>query len=233
MKNVEAHEIEQRLLWDREYGELKIIPSSLRESPSKPFLLYEGLLDFARLTPVLDAGCGNGRNAIYLAKKGCEVYAVDFSDIALAYVRQRTQSAELLDKIHIRNLPLGGRWQLPDDYFGLTLDSYVFCHVIDREQQENYRQQLRRVMRPSGILYSSVFCVDDAYYREVAKSSAAQSRVVTDPRNNIQKYLYTEDEFQSFFSKDLRIRYFAKFQFDDNVLGRTFRRSILTLILEK
>ena len=39
-----------------------------------------------RLTPgrVLELGCGNGRNATYLASLGCDVDAVDFSAKAIA-----------------------------------------------------------------------------------------------------------------------------------------------------
>ena len=225
-------EVEHRHLWDREYRELNVIPSSTRTSPSKPLLLYEGLLNLERFTPVLDAGCGNGRNAIYLAAKGCKVRAVDFSDVALTRVRQRAAAAGVLENVSTENLTLGGHWSLPDDHFALVLDSYVFCHVIDRAEQENYRRQLRRVMQPSGMLYSAVFCTDDEYYREAAGLNIGD-RVVLDTHNGIRKYLYTEEEFRNFFSSEFRVVYFTKFQFDDTVLGRKYRRSILTLLLEK
>jgi methylase of polypeptide subunit release factors len=35
---------------------------------------------------VLELGCGNGRNATYLASQGCSVDAVDFSEAALTCV---------------------------------------------------------------------------------------------------------------------------------------------------
>jgi SAM-dependent methyltransferase len=37
----------------------------------------------------LDVGCGSGRDAVYLAKRGWQVSAVDFVDKALATARQR------------------------------------------------------------------------------------------------------------------------------------------------
>jgi 2-polyprenyl-3-methyl-5-hydroxy-6-metoxy-1,4-benzoquinol methylase len=37
----------------------------------------------------LDVGCGSGRDAIYLAKRGWRVTAVDFVDKALATAKQR------------------------------------------------------------------------------------------------------------------------------------------------
>ena len=43
---------------------------------------------------VLDLGCGNGRNAVYLAEKGCEVIAIDFSPAAL---NKAARAARLAD----------------------------------------------------------------------------------------------------------------------------------------
>lgn len=226
---------EQRLstLWDREYREFNVIPSSVRAAPSKPLLLYEGLLNFAQLTPVLDVGCGNGRNAIYLAAKGCNVHAVDASEVALGYARERTNAEGLADKIQFYNLVLTRHWPFPDNYFALALDAYVFCHLLNRQERETYRGELRRLLRPSGVLYSAVFCVDDEYYRELMDSNDKGNRIVLDHRNGIRKHLYTEDEFRNFFSAEFRVTYFTKFQFDDVVQGRKYRRSILTLISEK
>ncbi len=233
MSQVVISQVEQQQLWDREYREVHVIPSSIRLLPSKSLLIYERLVDFARLTPVLDAGCGNGRNAIYLAGKGCEVYAVDFSEEALGYLKHRAYAAGLLDNIHVYNLALRGYWPFPDDHFGLVLDSYVFCHTVDPGEREAYRRELRRVMRTSGMLYSAVFCIDDAYYRELLNVSNTGSLVVLDPHNGIRKYLYTEEEFRDFFSMEFRIVYFTKFQFDDVVLDRVYRRSILTVLGQK
>src|SRR5215468_6242730 len=50
----------------------------------------QGLLAPGR---VLELGCGNGRNATYLAGTGCRVDAVDFSARAIASSRQRAKRA--------------------------------------------------------------------------------------------------------------------------------------------
>jgi SAM-dependent methyltransferase len=223
-------EADHKRLWNREYEHGRIIPSTTRGLPSKALVLYEGLVDFGQLNPALDAGCGNGRNAIYLAKKGCEVYAADFSEQALELVRSRASEAGVTNNLQVRKESLCGRWSFNDNFFALALDSYVFCHFHAQGEREAYRRELWRVLRPSGILYSSVFCVDDAYYAELAEDD---NRVVLDPRNGIQKRLYSEDEFQEFFSVGFRQLFFTKFRFDDIVCDRPYRRSILTLLAEK
>ena len=49
----------------------------------------EGLLAPGR---VLELGCGNGRNATYLASLGCGVDAVDFSAQAIEWARERAEA---------------------------------------------------------------------------------------------------------------------------------------------
>jgi 2-polyprenyl-3-methyl-5-hydroxy-6-metoxy-1,4-benzoquinol methylase len=52
--------------------------------------LDDGLLDRGR---VLELGCGHGRNAVYLASRGCAADAVDFSAEAIGWARERAASA--------------------------------------------------------------------------------------------------------------------------------------------
>src|SRR5262249_28499020 len=72
--------------WEREYLDIHSIPSSTRLLPSKAVLLIEPLINFGQAKRILDAGCGNGRNAIHFAKKEYRVIAADFSPAALDLV---------------------------------------------------------------------------------------------------------------------------------------------------
>lgn len=53
--------------------------------------------DTGLLTPGrgLELGCGNGRNAVFLAGRGCTVDAVDFSAEALGWAREQLLSVLL------------------------------------------------------------------------------------------------------------------------------------------
>src|SRR5690349_5105524 len=88
-------------LWNREYLSLRTIPSTTRTVPSKALLLYSELIPYAECPRVLDAGCGAGRNAIYLARRGCHVTAVDFAHSALNLLQQTATEHSLLDSIAI------------------------------------------------------------------------------------------------------------------------------------
>ena len=218
-------------LWDQEYGSLRVIPSSTRALPSKALLLFSEILDFRGYNKVLDAGCGNGRNSVYLAKKGREVHAIDSSETALNELKQAATAANVADRITVYDQSLQPSFPFENDLFDLVLDSYVFCHIVDDEMRQNYRRELKRVTRPGGLVFSSVFSVNDEYYSTVARSTTTSEKVVTDPNNGITKRLYTRTEIKTFFRLDFEIPYFIEFEFDDVVLGKSYRRNVLASIL--
>jgi SAM-dependent methyltransferase len=220
-------------LWDREYGDLKVIPSSTRQLPSKPLVLFAEILDFPKMHKVLDAGCGIGRNAIYLAQKGCEVHAVDYSTKALTMLDDAARRSSVQEHIKTYRCKLQKTFPFETSLFDLVLDSYVFCHFVDDNFRENYRRELHRVTKPGGFVFSSVFSFEDEYYKEIRARNGHTDNLVTDPNNGITKRLYTEAEITDFFSAAFDVKYFAKFEFTDVVLGRQYRRSIFAMALRR
>jgi SAM-dependent methyltransferase len=232
-ESAEPKIVPARKTWDDEYRTHQVIPSSTRAQPSKPLLLFSELLRYEERRVVLDAGSGPGRNAIYLAGKGCLVYALDFSEAALSELRRAALAAGVNERVLVNSASLEEPLPFPDDSFDLALDSYVSCHFTEESLKQHYFGELRRVLKPSGVLFSSQFSVEDEYYRALIKEEQSSPIIVTDPNNGITKQLYTEAEAKGYFSKHFGLRYFAKFEFEDMVLGRPYRRSILTLVLEK
>jgi methylase of polypeptide subunit release factors len=87
-------------LWQREYSEINSIPSSQRTTPSKALVAFEPLIPFKQSFKVLDAGCGNGRNAIHLASKVSRIIAADLSTAALSSVVKLANSTRFPSKIN-------------------------------------------------------------------------------------------------------------------------------------
>jgi ubiquinone/menaquinone biosynthesis C-methylase UbiE len=220
-------------VWDEEYSQNQVIPSSTRTLPSKVLVLFSELLRFDNKLKVLDAGCGIGRNSVYLAKKGCEVHAADFSFVALKRLEHLADESGVANRIITYQTAFEENFPFEHDVFDLVLDSYVFCHFVDENLKEYYLNELYRVTKPGGFVFSSVFSVNDEYYSEIVREDGETSTVVVDPRNRVTKQLYTEDKIKGFFSKMFAIRYFVEFQFHDLVLGKSYRRNIFALVLQK
>lgn len=220
-------------IWDREYSTHKVIPSSTRTLPSKALTLFSELLQFQNGLKVLDAGCGIGRNAVYLALKGCEVHAVDFSDAALHQLDLLARQERVDQKLTSYKSLLEEPFPFEDNSFDLVLDSYVFCHFTDTNLKLHYREELHRVTKPGGAIFSSLFSVDDEYYADILKSEGNSGKIVVDPNNGITKELYTEEEIKKFFSERFNLQYFVEFQFQDVVLGAPYRRNIFAMVLRR
>lgn len=222
----------RKTMWDREYLEACAIPSSSRKAPSQALLLFSELLGFRDMKRVLDAGCGNGRNSIYLAQLGMQVDAIDFSSAAVAEASKRASRAGLLDRIHVTERALEESLPFAPDSFDLCLDFYVFCHFSDEQVKRHYVEELWRVTRPGGYLLSALFSPQDEYYARLITCDR-EPIVVKDPANGIKKELYTEEKFKKWFAPPFKIRYFARFEFDDIVQGKSYHRDILTMASEK
>lgn len=65
---------------------------------------------FKGMNRVLDLACGDGRNSIYLAKKGYEVYAVDFSGEAINRLKYFSQEAGVM--ITTKMVDVTSPWEL-------------------------------------------------------------------------------------------------------------------------
>jgi len=219
-------------VWNQEYESLQVIPSSVRVNPSRALLLFSELLQFESQQTVLDAGCGNGRNAAYLAKKGCTVHAVDFSKVALRMTHQLVQQERLQEKVFLSRCSLKGSFPLSSNSFQLALDSYVSCHFLSETERTLYATEMRRVLKPGGVLFSSVMSVDDDYYGPLLGDDP-ENRIVVDPKNYIKKQLFTDEEVKNLFSSNLDLVYFVKLEFEDIVLGKPYWRGVFASIWRK
>jgi ubiquinone/menaquinone biosynthesis C-methylase UbiE len=104
---------------------------------------------------VLDAGCGTGENALYLASLGLLVFGVDVAETALAMARKKADERGLevefvaADAFQLDRL---GR------SFESVLDSGLF-HTFDRDERPRYVASLASVTEHEGTL--QVLCFSD------------------------------------------------------------------------
>jgi tellurite methyltransferase len=110
-----------------------------------------------RLSPgdrVLDAGCGGGRNLIYLLRAGFAVWATDRSPAAVAETRaQAAVWAPHLPAEHFRVEPVEAL-SFPDSSFEVVLCSAVL-HFADGEA--HFRAMMRemaRLLAPGGLFFA-------------------------------------------------------------------------------
>jgi len=121
--------------------------------------IVENFADKTGTIEVLDAGCGRGRNTLYLLQKGFSVIAVDVSEENLTLLKKDAISAGLnLDRLRLLRGDILAEEFLNDASYGIALDVWVSGSVIQyhdgRQGLMVYLQTLHRVLRPDGLLLS-------------------------------------------------------------------------------
>lgn len=105
---------------------------------------YAHLLDGKGIA--LDVACGVGHNAIFLAKRGYDVIAIDGSVIGLNYCRETIRASDLRINLVAADLE---RLSLPPEYFDLVLVvRYLYRPLI---------AQLKRAVKPGGLVIYQTF----------------------------------------------------------------------------
>lgn len=126
--------------WDERYGTDELI---WKAEPNR-FLVEE--LDALAPGRALDVACGEGRNALWLAAKGWQVTAVDFSEPALAKGRriasERGLEVEFVEADVVDWLP-------PAGLFDAVVLMYLHLRSPERRQVLSHAQT---ALAPGGIL---------------------------------------------------------------------------------
>lgn len=103
---------------------------------------------------VLDAGCGGGRNLVYLLRAGYDVCGVDESTGAIVAVRRlAAQLAPRLPADNFRVEPVDAM-SFPDDHADVVVSSAVLHFARDDAHFDAMLRGSWRVLRPGGLFFA-------------------------------------------------------------------------------
>jgi SAM-dependent methyltransferase len=102
---------------------------------------------------VLDAGCGYGRNLVYLLREGCEVFAIDADAEGVKHVR--ALAAELVPTLPASNFCIGPieKMEFASDFADVVICNSVLHFARDEAHFLTMVEELWRVVRPGGMLF--------------------------------------------------------------------------------
>lgn len=130
----------------------------------------KALVESGRVTVpgrVLDLGCGDGRNALYLAQRGLDVDAVDTAPRAIQRLRSvaRQEHLPIMARVQdVRALPYRAAW------YSLIV-AYTILDHLDRSDGDALVPLITRALAPGGLLFAGVFTTDDPGHTGMGRQS--------------------------------------------------------------
>lgn len=153
---------EQRAHWEATY---RAHPGMYGERPSAAAVHAAGVFRAAGAREVLELGAGHGRDALSFARQGFAVHATDFSDVALAQLRAAARRAGLAGRVRTTVHDVREPLPLPDASVDAVFAHMLLCMALSTAQIRAGVAEVRRVLRPGGVLVYTVRHTGDAHYR--------------------------------------------------------------------
>jgi len=138
----------------------------------RPQPAFEMLADAGEIAgPVLDAGCGTGENALFLAARGFEVVGVDAVEAAVEAARRKAVARGLQAEFLVQDaLALDGLGRR----FATVVDSGLF-HTFDDRERRRFVTSLAAALTLGGQYY--MLCFSERELREGGPRRVTQAEL--------------------------------------------------------
>jgi len=183
-------------IWDEVYSNDSAFfgeePSDFAQKCYSDFKRY----DVKRL---LELGCGQGRDSIFFASNGLDVYAVDSSKVAIENIKQKMRGKNIC--LHLSHFEVRQTLPFDSSHFDAVY-SHMFYNMrfIDEELKFLFKES-SRVLKNNGLLYFSVRSDKDVSYNKGKKIDSNIYEI-----NGFQIRFFTKPQIKSFLSNRFEIK---------------------------
>lgn len=202
---------EKRLkeFWDKEYKDPAFF--SLSEEASADLMKFTRWLkkeygaDVLRPDiTVLDAGCGNGRNLLWMNNEfRVKGFGYDISDVGITQANTAKEKQKWGNKLTFIVHSIGSTIPLPDQSVDIVLDMMA-SHFLKQVERERFIKEVARVLKPQGVLFFKSFYAErDSHTKELlAKHAADEDNAYIHPKLGVYEYVWDDESLEKYFSED-------------------------------
>ncbi len=161
-----------------------------------PFLVRNiDVLKQNNVKVVLDAGCGQGRNVLYLLQNGFEVIGVDGAPNALT-ITDRLLRANNEKNYKLINSELQDLKSLKKDSVDAVIAITVLTHIFDPEL---VIAEFKRILKKEGIIILDFATIRDSTYTYISKGQKMGHNMFLEEGTKV-RYIENEKEILPLFS---------------------------------
>jgi ubiquinone/menaquinone biosynthesis C-methylase UbiE len=232
---------EKRLkeFWNREYKDPEFFALSDEASADLQkftrWLQKEYGKDVLRSdTTVLDAGCGNGRNLLWMNEEfRVRGFGYDISEEGIRQAQQHAATQKWGSKLTFAVHSIGQDIPLPDESVDIVLDM-MSSHFLKEKERAQYFKEVARVLKPNGVLFfKSFYLPGDTHARELVKNeSAGEENAYIHPRLKVYEYVWSDEAIAETFEKDFILQH-KEASHKHNIRGKPNKRRSVVCYFEK
>ena len=223
--------------WDQEYRDP--IHLKLSTEPAEDLLLFVKWAErnaewypFPKHGTVLDLGCGNGRNLVWLCKEAnMNGVGYDSSGEAVA----QAQKAATAAGAHVQCIKrsIAGNFDLPDASVDVILDMMT-SHVLNEAERTHWKNEMFRVLKPYGWVFFKTFFLDGDLNasRMLREFPTKESGSYMHPRIGVLEHVWSQEEIHEFFDELFTVHKVVK-SHKHILKGKAFKRRTISIYLEK
>ena len=139
-------------------------PDFLGTEPSEPGREALGRFVEMGAAEILELGPGQGRDTLLFATEGLRVVAVDYAESGLAQIAEKAKALGLSPSVRTLVGDVRDPLPLPDESADGCYAHMLFCMALTTVEIERLTAEVRRVLRPGGLLVYTVRTTADAHY---------------------------------------------------------------------
>ncbi len=170
---------------------------------------------------VLELGCGDGRDSIFLAEKSFEVVAMDVSKHAIAKLEKIKEKKKLSVQCLVRDVT---KHNYPPNFFDMVVGTTILDH-LEASRILTVVEGIKKTLRQNGYVCLTVFTTSDP-------GNDPSSELTVSEYSQYVNHYFHPNELLGYFI-DFRVIYYADSIELDDRHGRPHYHGIARLIAKK